>query len=344
MSIQPIREIDNTDESSTLPKLPAKKWSLYKIFPSFTKLIDLTSFIMIDKNTNLPEFIIKLRSQAPIGFVVMLHGMESHHGEPSMIKLAESWSHAGLVAFSFDMQGHGDSGGVKGLIRSHKALYKDILKLVHLIRQDERFSFQKCGFFLAGRSLGGSATIIASLELQEDPLFLGSLLYAPAIIQTRCPSPVTICALRCFCAPCCPLWAPWFLKGSEERCYREPEVAEIAYADQRRWDGPTRLKTGDESLKLISKVRNSLSKIQFPFLLVQGDADKIVSVEGAHEMMKSSQTLHNSKQLHIVFGGWHALACDTRYGPPLLDISLGWIQERLKQYSPMVFSSFPTDR
>ncbi|MFF0145202.1 alpha-beta hydrolase superfamily lysophospholipase [Amycolatopsis sulphurea] len=104
----------------------------------------------------------------PVAGFVFLHGGGEHSGQFS--RLASRLNAAGIDVWAIDHQGHGISGGERGVVRSLDVLARDALALADLVRERR----PGLPLVIGGHSLGGWTT---ALVVTKNPdLFVGAVL------------------------------------------------------------------------------------------------------------------------------------------------------------------------
>ncbi len=104
----------------------------------------------------------------PKGVICLVHGLGEHSGRYT--HWAEMLNQAGYSVLTFDLRGHGKSGGQRGHASSYEDYFKDLDLLIREARQ--RYPSQAC--FLYGHSLG--AVINIAYVLERKPRLDGVIL------------------------------------------------------------------------------------------------------------------------------------------------------------------------
>ena len=111
------------------------------------------------------------------GVIFMLHGYGSC--APQMAILAKFLAESGYEVFSFDMRGHGDSEGERGIFLSADQVYGDAWAMVFEACKKFKINQQRTPMFLYGRSFGGLlATNMANTTIGKA-MFKGVVLLTP---------------------------------------------------------------------------------------------------------------------------------------------------------------------
>lgn len=108
----------------------------------------------------------------PIAVVAIVHGLSDHVGR--FDSFSNYLNKKGIAVYGLDYQGHGESPGKRGHVRSYDLLLSNIEKLLIAIRLE----YNNIPLFLYGHSLGGN--IVANYILQHQSKEIsGVILSAP---------------------------------------------------------------------------------------------------------------------------------------------------------------------
>ena len=106
----------------------------------------------------------------PNGAICLIPGLGEHSGR--YVQWAEWLNNAGYSVLSFDLRGHGKSGGQRGHVLSYEEYFRD----VDIVLQETNARFPKKTQFLYGHSLGGM--IVAEYVLRRKPKIVGAIITA----------------------------------------------------------------------------------------------------------------------------------------------------------------------
>ena len=98
----------------------------------------------------------------PKAVICHVHGLGEHSGR--YVHVAQAFTNAGYAMLSFDLRGHGRSGGARGHIPSFDALMDDI----DLLLEQARSRYRGLPMFLYGHSLGGILVLNYGLRRKPD--------------------------------------------------------------------------------------------------------------------------------------------------------------------------------
>lgn len=98
---------------------------------------------------------------SPRAVVCLVHGLGEHSSR--YVHVAEAFGKDGLILFSYDLRGHGRSGGIRGHLNNADDFMNDIDKLLEQAREH----FPGLPIILYGHSLG--ATLVSYYGLKRKP-------------------------------------------------------------------------------------------------------------------------------------------------------------------------------
>jgi acylglycerol lipase len=105
--------------------------------------------------------------------VCLVHGLGEHSGRYQ--HFGEAFAAHGLGVYTFDLRGHGQSGGRRSHTPSYGALLDDIDLLIEMAQTEQR----GVPLFLYGHSLGGA--LVINHVLRWQPPIVGAIVSAPAL-------------------------------------------------------------------------------------------------------------------------------------------------------------------
>eukprot|EP01088_Endostelium_zonatum_P018463 TRINITY_DN5941_c0_g1_i1.p1 TRINITY_DN5941_c0_g1~~TRINITY_DN5941_c0_g1_i1.p1 ORF type:complete len:373 (-),score=80.83 TRINITY_DN5941_c0_g1_i1:19-1137(-) len=262
----------------------------------------------------------------------------------------------GIAVFAIDHQGFGHSEGTRGYIQDFDHLVEDFLTFIKTTlespfihpRNDSKNQLlsptKKSAFdsdssqsepilknvpkFLMGESLGGtiSLRVLQKLILSSSNLsFDGLILLAPAIrpnpILTTWPL-LPLAHHLSNILPKLPVLTLNPYNGTLER-----EAAEAYMADPLVYTAPKRLmvRTGNEMMKGMERVRNGLGLIKTAMLVVQGTKDNVTDGNAIGSLMEEYGG--EDKTWKSIVDGAHDLFSGPKKDQVLKDVG-DWIEER----------------
>ena len=115
----------------------------------------------------------------PQAMICVVHGLGEHSGRYAHMATYMNNAQYGVV--SFDLRGHGRSGGTPGHSPSYQTLMGDITDFLRKIREE----YPKTLCFLYGHSLGGN--LVLNYAMRENPKLAGLIASSPGLIPTVKP-------------------------------------------------------------------------------------------------------------------------------------------------------------
>ncbi|MBJ8348422.1 alpha/beta hydrolase [Antrihabitans sp. YC2-6] len=206
-----------------------------------------------------------LPDSAPIGIVVISHGVAEHGGRYEHVgtRLTEN----GYAVYAIDHRGHGKSEGVRSNIDRVSGVVADLDTLIRATAAKH----PDVPVFLLGHSMGG---LIALQYLSGSAYDLrGAVIIAPAV-EVEVGNIVTLTA-----APILSRLLPnlGVLKLDSSEVSRDAQVVEDYDNDSLNFRGKLPARTGAEILATAQKLQSRLSNVTLPLLVLHGSDDKLVS-------------------------------------------------------------------
>ena len=263
--------------------------------------------------------------EEPKAVICLVHGLGEHCGRYN--HMADFLSQARYATLSFDLPGHGLSGGKRGHVDSLDILLDDITSL--LDEASRRYPGKPR--FLYGHSLGGLLVLVYVLSLK--PALAGAITTAPGLKTSLVEQRLKV-AIANLLAPVLPrLSLPTGLDPTI--LSHDPEVVRAYIADPLVHDQAT-LNFARISLGAIAWVFEHAGDFCLPLLIMQGTADRLVYPEGSQEfahLVRGDCTLklwegfyheiHNEPENQAVFTyllNW----LEKRYGPSPASLPAYW--------------------
>ncbi len=248
------------------------------------------------------------------GVVCLVHGLGEHSGRYAHV--AEYLNQHGYAFLSFDLRGHGKSEGRRGHIDTYDTYLEDIDRLI----QEARQRHPGLPIFLYGHSLGGNLVIYYALK--RNPQINGIISTCP-ITYTEVP-PVKMLMGKLFYK-----LMPTFTMNNgldHDGLSRDPSVVAMYNSDP-LVHTLISARLGLDMLNSGKWITENAHELRLPLLLMEGSADRLVSVEGTRELAQ------NSPAKFITYkeweGGYHELHNDI-IKADVLEFMEKWLEDRLK--------------
>jgi acylglycerol lipase len=155
--------------------------------------------------------------------------------------------------------------------------------------------------------MGGEIAVLTAMRRQE--FFRGVVLSAPAIE----PDPALATPLRVAAARVFGRIAPSLPVGAIEPAYisRDPEQVAAYVNDPLCWHESIKARWGYEALQGLQAIADGTAGVVFPFLIMQGSADKIVFAPGAQKFHDGAKS--TDKTLISYEGFFHDLLNEPKH-------------------------------
>jgi alpha-beta hydrolase superfamily lysophospholipase len=192
------------------------------------------------------------------GLVIVVHGLAEHQGRYT--SFANFLFDNGFSSLTYDLRGHGQSGGKRGKVRKFKDMIEDLHRLVASKKLEGR------KIFLLGHSLG-------ALIVDLYPLFYQDV---SGVIASGGPTDF-LASVKQFLKIGFFLFRPIGIKVSfgEDLSY-DPAVAESYISDPLVLDKFYVSLAGEMFIKGVKYLKRNISNFKTPILLLHGEDDKIV--------------------------------------------------------------------
>lgn len=208
--------------------------------------------------------------------ILLVHGLGEHCGRYG--SFGEYFASRGVPVLSFDLRGHGQSGGARGHLDEFDDYVGDVLFFRE--RLASRFPGEKPA--LVGHSLGG---LIALATVQARGDAFSAIVASAPLLGIAVKVPGWKAALGKFLAGVLPRFSmtneinPAFLS-------RNPEVGRKYAADP---DVGNKVSAGwfVQNLEGMARVNANAAKVAIPAFILQGTEDRLVSVEATRAFFAS---------------------------------------------------------
>ncbi|XP_059285166.1 caffeoylshikimate esterase [Lycium ferocissimum] len=261
----------------------------------------------------------------PRGIILMVHGYGNDISwtfQETPIHLAKN----GFACFALDIEGHGQSQGLKAYVPNIDYVIKDLLSFFDFIMTQNQ-EFQDLPKFLYGESMGGAICVL--IHLKRPNMFKGGIFIAPMCkisdkVKPRWPIPQFLTIL----AKLAPTLAIVPTADLLDKSVKVPEKRVIGGMNPNRYVGKPRLGTVVELLRVTDYVSSRLCDVNLPFLVLHGSADVVTDPEVSRELYELAKS--KDKTLKIYEGMMHSLLfgeTDENVEIVRSDI-LAWLNER----------------
>jgi len=225
--------------------------------------------------------------------IAMFHGFTGNKSEAHrlFVHVARAICNAGFIVLRFDFRGSGDSDGefedmtVPGEV-SDSARALDFLSSLDIVDQ------KKIG--VIGLSVGGR---VAAILASKDRRVKFVILYSAALTPLK----------------------EKFLEDLEKESLKKLERGEAVHIGRGWYLKKAFFETVDSPVPL-----EVLDKIKVPILIIHGDSDTVVPLDGARKGYEIVRSLNNKNELYIVKGGDHVFT-RKEHTQEVIEKTLDWL-------------------
>jgi acylglycerol lipase len=246
--------------------------------------------------------------------IALVHGYGEHSGRYT--RIATDLVRSGCAVYSFDLRGHGKSGGDLGYIESINDYLTDLDLFLTQLRQKS----QNLGIFLLGHSLGGAIAIGYTIE--SKPTFQGLILSAPFLGQRdKDPPPSIVVNLVGSIGRLLPKLPT--IKLDTSQLSRDVAIVRTYIEDPLVDRSKMPLRTLAEILANIQHIRARQREIYLPILIMHGTNDGIASV--AHSEQLYTGISSADKSLKLYSGLYHEIFNEPERAVVVADL-IDWVK------------------
>lgn len=266
-----------------------------------------------------------IQSSPPRGVICMVHGYGNDISwtfQATPIFLAQN----GFACFALDLEGHGQSQGLKAYVPNVDVVVDDCLAFFKSVLTLDP-NLENLPRFLSGESMGGAICLL--IHFKAPDFFKGAILTAPMCkisekVRPKWPIPQILTAVARF-APTLPIVPTADLL---DKSVKVPEKKIIGAMNPMRYQGKPRLGTVLELIRVTDYVSGRLREVGIPFIVMHGSADVVTDPEVSRELYESAKS--EDKSIRIYDGMMHSLLfgeTDENVGIVRGDI-LKWLNDR----------------
>jgi len=225
--------------------------------------------------------------------LILVHGIGEHSGRYQ--DFAEKLDDLPISVFSFDLRGHGRSGGSRMYVNS----FQDFVNDIYDYRKWIEGKYGKRKFILLGQSLGGLISV--SVVLKNQSIWNALILMSPFFAVSRGQRVLSLLSGALNCLLPNVIWdnpiKPFYLSHDpdEVRKYKEDRLIQRLVTSRLAY----------EMFRACSSVYNQAKEIRLPvFILASGD-DRIVSLKATQAFYH--KIARSEKRLKVFESSYHEL-------------------------------------
>lgn len=250
---------------------------------------------------------------APEAVILLVHGLGEHAGRYS--GWAARFNQKGMTVRAFDLPGHGNSEGTRGVIPSLDRVYDTIDAIIASLSSE----LPGVPLFIYGHSLGGG--IVLNYLIKRKPDLAGAIVTSPWVLLTEAPPKAKV-----ILAKVAGRVMPGFVQPSglkTEYLSRDPEVVS-QYRNDPLVHGMISVGLYNEMTVAAEETLARASEITLPLLLAHGRDDMIASPAGSLQVAEAAP----KATLKLWEGGYHELHNDLT-GDEHFEFIMAWIDTLL---------------
>ena len=251
-----------------------------------------------------------------IASLLIIHGLGEH--QQRYRHVVDAMNAAKINCFTFDIRGHGISGGQRGHIPTYNILLEDIISVIEQIKTESK----QTPLFLFGHSMGGN--IVGNFILRKNAGLKGAILSSPWITLEIKP-PVIEILLANLIRKIWPAMSrptnlnPEFLSHDKEvvKQYIEDPLVHSKITPSLFLS----LKKGGEYILANAK------QVNIPMLITHGDEDKLTSASSSRKVAGL-----NGANFHLWKGMYHEPHNEIEK-EKVINFYISWIKKNIKAES-----------
>lgn len=251
----------------------------------------------------------------PRGVVILAHGYAEHARRYDHV--VARFAEAGLITYALDHRGHGRSGGKRVYLRDMSEYTGDFHTLVGIAATEH----PDLGRIVLGHSMGGG--IVFSYGAEHPGDYTAMVLSGPAVDAQESVSPVMVLLAKVLgrLAPGVPVE-----DLPADAVSRDPEVVAAYESDPLVHHGKLPAGIARALIEVGETMPRRASAITAPLLVVHGEQDKLIPVQGSHRLVEcvGSTDVH----LKVYPALYHEVFNEPEQALVLDDVT-AWIEAKL---------------
>ncbi len=245
--------------------------------------------------------------------VLIVHGLGEHCERYAYV--AEALNEIGANVYTFDLRGHGKSGGEQAFVKDMNEYLEDVEVIYNTIPKD-------LPIFVIGHSMGGQIVLNFMLHRKRNEV-KGVVLSGAALEIGEDITPLTIKIIT-FIARFFPKFKT--VKLDPSSISRDPQTVEIYKTDPLIYRAGAKAGLGLALLNGIKALKPRFSEFDYPTLIMHGGSDKITNIEGSKLLFSESPS--KDKTLKIWDGAYHEIFNETNR-TEIIGFMTEWIEKRI---------------
>jgi alpha-beta hydrolase superfamily lysophospholipase len=249
------------------------------------------------------------------GVVVLCHGYAEHARRYDHV--AKRFGESGLAVYALDLRGHGRSGGKRVFLRDISEYTDDFHTLVGIAAGE----YPELKRVVLGHSMGGGVVFAYGVEHPDD--YAAMVLSGPAVAAQDGMSPVMVAVAKTLgkILPGLPVE-----QLPAEAVSRDPAVVAAYENDPLVHHGKLPAGIARALIDVGETMPLRAAALTAPLLVVHGEADKLIPVEGSRHLMERVGS--TDAQLKVYPGLYHEVFNEPERAVVLDDVA-SWIEAKI---------------
>jgi acylglycerol lipase len=249
------------------------------------------------------------------GVVVLCHGYAEHARRYDHV--AKRFGESGLAVYALDLRGHGRSGGKRVFLRDISEYTDDFHTLVGIAAGE----YPELKRVVLGHSMGGGVVFAYGVEHPDD--YAAMVLSGPAVAAQDGVSPVMVAVAKTLgkILPGLPVE-----QLPADAVSRDPAVVAAYENDPLVHHGKLPAGIARALIDVGETMPLRAAALTAPLLVVHGEADKLIPVEGSRHLMERVGS--TDAQLKVYPGLYHEVFNEPERAVVLDDVA-SWIEAKI---------------
>jgi acylglycerol lipase len=220
--------------------------------------------------------------------IAIVHGYAEHSDR--YIHVAKNLVEQGFAVHSFDLQGHGKSGGDRCYVDAFSDYLTDLDRFLTEIRQQH----PEQELFLLGHSLGGAISLRYILDYQPD--ISGLILSAPFLGSRAEDFPAPVVAFIRLLSQFLPKLPS--IRVDSSQISSDPAIVQAYRTDPSVTTAKMPLRTLAEIFGNIHQIKQRQKSIALPILIMHGTADGLAHVSHSERLYAEISSVDRTLKLY----------------------------------------------
>ncbi len=248
--------------------------------------------------------------------IIIVHGSFEHSGR--YVNLALGLVDKGYAVYTFDLRGHGRSGGQRAFVSSFNLYVQDLEIFVSFVHKAQTAK----PVFLLGHSAG--AVIALLFEITRESVPINGMILSAVVLKLTNGIPALT---RIFSSVAGTFFPKFKLeKLNSKYLSRDSRVISVYDNDPLVYKEGVHAGVLLEFTRSIDRIRSQTDKIKKPMLILHGGNDRIASIEGSRQLYLKACSADKTFKVYENF--YHEIFNEPGKEEVFADI-IHWLDSRL---------------